>query len=172
MKNFRSIFLVAGTIIILSLSNCIYYKSLEVTDSYSSQLDTLAKTKSTVLIENKYSDAMYKIDSLVFSDVGFYGNVTYMPRIHESKAKSFIKKSSKQKLYGIYPPQSMHIYLNTNDMINEGFFKADYSDIESVEVHDNAVGKTVLVNTVIPLVLIGIPIIIILASYSLTISLY
>ena len=155
-------------ILILSLSNCVYYKSIPIDEPTAMNIESLSKTKRTVLLSNNFSSATYRIDGLKVNDSTFSGDVTFTTGLHDPGQKSFKEKKQDEQLTQIDPLNTMHIHLNTTTQIKAGHFEAPITSIESVNMHKKDPAKSAAI-ILIPLA--AIVLISVIAASAMTISL-
>jgi hypothetical protein len=145
--------------LILSLSGCVYYKTLSVPEPSKIELALAMEAKSIVLLNNHFSTATYRLDSLTICDSIFSGYASFTPGLHDPNKNSFRKVDKEQKLTQIEPMITFHIILNTDTQIKEGYFEAELASIETINMHKKNPGKSaaiVLIPTGIFLIFIAI----------------
>lgn len=155
MKKYNFLVLAMLLLACLFFSNCIFYKTIEVSTSDPLIITSVESSKRDVLIQNKYSQALYRVYNFKMDDSTFSGDVLFTLGIHSPNTKTFLRKKQKEMKYDLFPSEVMHIYLKTDSMIKEGPFVMPLSDIEHIAYHKKAPGTSVLVSLSIPAVIIG-----------------
>lgn len=155
MKICKASILLFLLLLLLCFSNCYYYKTIEHSSINSEEIDTMQKTKTSVFMENNYSSALYRVDSLVISDSTFSGYLSFTLSAHEKDKSSFKRKKKKEAKYNFDPLNSIHIVLRSDSMINEGYFELPLSEIKSVDSHVKDKGLSTSMTVVATLVGVG-----------------
>jgi hypothetical protein len=156
MKRIHLIYVFVLFLFTLTLSNCIYYKTLELSTNEPEVLNLLNDYKNTVFIEDTLRPGMYSINNFTVDDTSIYGTLTKSFRLHPPHDNAFKKKSRTQISFNIDPLRVMHIYVNS-DSLMEGPYRISNSSIQSVEIHEKAVGRTFIASISIPILIVGIP---------------
>jgi hypothetical protein len=142
MKVYGYFFRIAMGVFILSLSGCVYYKTLKIQQPSKIDLEQVAATKSIVLLNNHYSTASYRLNDLIIKDSIFSANATFTTGLHDPDQKSFKRVKKEQRLTKIEPTITFHINLKTDTQIEEGYFEAEIASIESISIHKKNPGKS------------------------------
>ena len=75
-------------VFILSLSGCVYYKTLKIQQPSKIDLEQVAATKSIVLLNNHYSNATYRLHSLAITDSLLFAYALFTTGLHDPDQKS------------------------------------------------------------------------------------
>ena len=170
MKIYGCFYRIIMGLLILSLSGCEYYKTVNIQHPSKINLEQVAATKSIVLLNNHFSNASYRLEGLTIGDSLFSAYATFTPGLHDPDVKSFRKVDADQKLTQIEPTITFHIKLTTDTHIEEGYFEAEIASIESISIHNKNPGKSAAM-VLIPVGIFGIIMAVVISSMTFTITL-
>lgn len=138
-------FLLVGGLIMIS--GCVFYKTLQLNETSKNAIETTSHYKNVILISDPNSNVQYRLNPMVLTDTTLSGKLYIAEGAHVPHKRSIRKH--KAETQGWQPLQTMHIYLKEGKLA-EGNFSTSLDNIQSIEIHETATGKSVITSISIP----------------------
>jgi len=154
MKQYKlSLISTVALLSLILLGSCHYYKTLELSQHSKEAIQVTNVYKNYVLVHDKSGVISYQLRSIRVTDSTLSGILSPTATAHPPHAQSLKKQKVEKANRNVDPLLAMHIYLSEENL-KEGDFETNLSNIESIEIHEKAVGKST-VSTIA--VSVGIP---------------
>ncbi len=122
-------------------SSCKYYKTVLLPNTDKRNIEYFHIQKEIVTIADSAGTTQYHLNSLTLTDTTISGVLTPAIGNYKPHLKS-IRKGVARKQY-LDPMNTMHIYLKEGEL-TPGNFTTRLDNIQSIEIYETAVGKSIL----------------------------